>query len=116
MFITILIIAAALIVGGLCGYLVFRYVLTGKYKEMIDTATKEADVIKEKKLLEVKEKFLNKKSELEKEVQQRNQKIQNRSRLLKNFWRNSDENTCDQRTESEYAGDPRARDIRGGEL
>ena len=76
MFITILIIAAALIVGGLCGYLVFRYVLTGKYKEMIDTATKEADVIKEKKLLEVKEKFLNKKSELEKEVQQRNQKIQ----------------------------------------
>ena len=36
---------------------------------------KEADVIKEKKLLEVKEKFLNKKAELEKEVQQRNQKI-----------------------------------------
>ena len=83
MFITILIIAAALIVGGLCGYLVFRYVLTGKYKEMIDTATKEADVIKEKKLLEVKEKFLNKKSELEKEVQQRNQKIQQGENRLK---------------------------------
>lgn len=28
---------------------------------MIDNANKEADVIKEKKLLEVKEKFLNKK-------------------------------------------------------
>lgn len=42
---------------------------------MIDTANKEADVIKEKKLLEVKEKFLNKKAELEKEVQQRNQRI-----------------------------------------
>ena len=83
MFITILIIAAALIVGGLCGYLVFRYVLTGKYKEMIDTATKEADVIKEKKLLEVKEEFLNKKSELEKEVQQRNQKIQQGENRLK---------------------------------
>ena len=83
MFITILIIAAALIVSGLCGDLVFRYVLTGKYKEMIDTATKEADVIKEKKLLEVKEKFLNKKSELEKEVQQRNQKIQQGENRLK---------------------------------
>ncbi len=32
-------------------------------------------MIKEKKLLEVKEKFLNKKAELEKEVQQRNQRI-----------------------------------------
>lgn len=42
---------------------------------MVGDAAKEADVIKEKKLLEVKEKFLNKKSELEKEVQQRNQKI-----------------------------------------
>lgn len=83
MIIVILIIAAALIVGGLCGYLIFRYVLTGKYKEMIDTATKEADVIKEKKLLEVKEKFLNKKSELEKEVQQRNQKIQQSENRLK---------------------------------
>ena len=39
-------------------------------------------MVKEKKLLEVKEKFLNKKSELEKEVQQRNQKIlQNENRL-----------------------------------
>ena len=83
MLIVILIIAAALIVGGLCGYLIFRYVLKGKYKEIIDTATKEADVIKEKKLLEVKEKFLNKKSELEKEVQQRNQKIQQSENRLK---------------------------------
>ena len=72
----LLIAAGALALGGVCGYLIFRYVLKGKYKEMVDTATKEAEVIKEKKLLEVKEKFLNKKSELEKEVQQRNQHIQ----------------------------------------
>ena len=39
-------------------------------------AEQEAEVIKQKKLLEVKEKFLNKKAELEKEVQQRNQQIQ----------------------------------------
>lgn len=43
---------------------------------MIDAANKEAEVVKEKKLLEVKEKFLNKKAELEKEVQQRNSRIQ----------------------------------------
>lgn len=39
-------------------------------------AEKEAEVIKQKKLLEVKEKFLSKKAELEKEVHQRNQQIQ----------------------------------------
>ena len=81
--VAIIAIAAALIIGGLCGYLIFRYVLTGKYNEMISTATKEADVIKEKKLLEVKEKFINKKSELEKEVQQRNQHIQQSENRLK---------------------------------
>ncbi len=61
--------------GAVGGYMFFRYVLKKKYNRMIDNANKEADVIKEKKLLEVKEKFLNKKSELEREVQQRNQKI-----------------------------------------
>jgi len=73
----------ALIVGGVCGYLVFRYVLKGKYKEMLVAADKEAEVMKEKKLLEVKEKFLNKKSELEKEVQARNQHIQQSENKLK---------------------------------
>lgn len=73
----------ALIVGGICGYLVFRYVLKGKYKEMLVAADKEAEVMKEKKLLEVKEKFLNKKSELEKEVQMRNQHIQQSENKLK---------------------------------
>ncbi len=79
----LLIAAGALALGGVGGYLIFRYVLTGKYKEMVETATKEAEVIKEKKLLEVKEKFLNKKSELEKEVQQRNQQLQQNENRLK---------------------------------
>ena len=64
-----------LLVGGVGGYAFFRYVLKKKYKRMIDNATREAEVLKEKKLLEVKEIFLNKKSELEQEVGQRNQKI-----------------------------------------
>jgi ribonuclease Y len=79
----LLIAAGALALGGVGGYLVFRYVLTGKYKEMMATAEKEAEVIKEKKLLEVKEKFLNKKSELEKEAQQRSQHFQQTENKLK---------------------------------
>ena len=43
----------------------------------------EAEVIKKNKLLEVKEKFLNKKADLEKEVAQRNQKIQQAENKLK---------------------------------
>ena len=81
--VAIIAIAAALIIGGLCGFMIFRFVIKGKYNEMVDAATKEAEVIKEKKLLEVKEKFLNKKSELEKEVQQRNQHIQQSENKLK---------------------------------
>ena len=50
-----------------------RAALTREAKE---AAEKEAEVIKQKKLLEVKDKFLSKKAELEKEVRQRNQQIQ----------------------------------------
>lgn len=64
-----------LLFGGLFGFLIFRYVLKSKFKKTLQVAVQEAEVLKEKKLLEVKEKFLNKKAELEKEVQQRNQKI-----------------------------------------
>ncbi len=79
----IIIAAAALIIGGICGYLVFRYVIKGKYNEMVGAAEKEAEVVKKKKLLEVEEKFLNKKSELQKEVQQRNQQFQQNENKLK---------------------------------
>ena len=61
---TIIIAVVALAIGFACGYFVFLKVIKGKYNEMVESANKEAEVIKEKKLLEVKEKFLNKKSEL----------------------------------------------------
>ena len=80
---TLIVSAACLIVGGIVGYLIFRYVIKGKYNEMLEAANRDAEVVKEKKLLEVKEKFLNKKAELEKEVQQRNQKIQQNENRLK---------------------------------
>lgn len=80
---TIIIALVALIVGAGGGYLCFRYVITSIYQQKIGEASKEAEVIKEKKLLEVKEKFLNKKAELEKEVQQRNQHILQTENKLK---------------------------------
>ena len=80
---TLIVAVVALIIGGLGGYLIFRYGLTGKYKQMMATAEKEAEDLKKEKLFEVKEKFLNKKAELEKEVQQRNQKIQQNENRLK---------------------------------
>lgn len=83
MIITIIISVASLIIGCVIGYMIFRYVLKGQYEEMVKEAKKDAEVIKQKKLLEVKEKFLNKKSELEKEVQQRNQQIQQNENRLK---------------------------------
>ena len=79
----IIIAVVALAIGGGIGYALFRYVLKGQYQEVMDKARKDAEVVKEKKLLEVKEKFLNKKSELEKEVQQRNQCIQQSENRLK---------------------------------
>lgn len=83
MIVTIIAALVALVIGGAAGYFIFRYVIKGKYNEMIEAANKEAEVVKEKKFLEVKEKFLNKKAELEKEVQQRNSRIQQNENKLK---------------------------------
>ncbi|WP_314700564.1 ribonuclease Y [Prevotella jejuni] len=81
--VTVIIAVVCLSAGCAGGFAFFRYILTGKYKDTMDKAEKAAEVIKEKKLLEVKEKFLNKKSELEKEVQQRTLKIQQGENRLK---------------------------------
>ena len=76
-------ILAGLVVGAVGGYTLFRDILKKTYNRILDEANRESEVIKEKKLLEVKEKFLNKKAELEKEVGQRNQRIQQAENKLK---------------------------------
>lgn len=81
--ITIIIDLVCLVVGLIIGYATFRYIIDGQYKDAMAKAEKDTEVLKEKKLLEVKEKFLNKKSELEKEVQQRNHKFQQNENRLK---------------------------------
>ena len=57
--------------------------MKSKYEEILKEAENEAEVMKKNKLLEVKEKFLNKKADLEKEVAARNQKIQQAENKLK---------------------------------
>ena len=63
--------------------MLFKYGLKSKYDIIIKEAETEAEVNKKNKLLEVKEKFLNKKADLEKEVSIRNQKIQQAENKLK---------------------------------
>ena len=79
----IVFIIVALAAGCGIGDLMLRYVATSQYKKRISDAEKEAEVIKEKKLLEVKEKFLSKKTELDKDMQQRNQKLLQTENRLK---------------------------------
>lgn len=80
---TIVASVVCLLVGGVIGFVLFRYVLKSKYDSVLKEAEVEAEVIKKNKLLEVKEKFLNKKADLEKEVSIRNQKIQQAENKLK---------------------------------
>ncbi|MEG1837660.1 MAG: ribonuclease Y [Bacteroidaceae bacterium] len=84
MSLTVIIVSiACFIVGGVLSYLMFRYIITSRYDSILKEAQIEAEVIKKNKLLEVKEKFLNKKADLEKEVSLRNQKIQQAENKLK---------------------------------
>ena len=83
MVLTIVTSLVALVIGLVIGYTIFRYVMKSKYNSILKEAQTEAEVIKKNKLLEVKEKFLNKKADLEKEVAQRNQRIQQAENKLK---------------------------------
>ena len=71
-----------LLVGAVIAYILSNSRLNKKVQTRLEEAENQAEAIKRDKLLEVKEKFLNKKAELEKEVQIRDQKLQqNENRL-----------------------------------
>ena len=80
---TVIFVVVAFLVGGAIAYSFFKYGLKKRYDKILKEAENEAEVIKKNKLLEVKEKFLNKKADLEKEVAQRNQRIQQAENKLK---------------------------------
>lgn len=69
--------------GGLLVWLTMRFLLKSRYESVLREAEKEAEVIKKNKLLEVKEKFIHLKADLEKQVSQRNAKIQSVETKLK---------------------------------
>ncbi|HZK04122.1 MAG TPA: ribonuclease Y [Bacteroidaceae bacterium] len=72
------------LIAGIVGtHLVLSNKSNNKIKRRLEEAEAEAEAIKRDKLLEVKEKFLNKKAELEKEVAIRNKRIQHNENKLK---------------------------------
>jgi len=73
---TVIYIIGAFLGGGILTGFVLRYVTNARYKNIIKEAEAEAEVLRKNKMLEVKEKFLSLKSDLEKQVTQRNAKIQ----------------------------------------
>ena len=65
-----------LILGAALTYFIAISGAKSKAKRILQDAEAQGEVMKKNKLLEVKEKFLNKKAELEKEVAARSQKLQ----------------------------------------
>jgi ribonuclease Y len=74
---------ATFLAGGALAWVAMRFVFKSRYENILKEAEKEAEVIKKNKLLEVKEKFLHLKSDLEKQVSARNSKIQSAEAKLK---------------------------------
>ncbi|SUB88005.1 Ribonuclease Y [Porphyromonas macacae] len=84
LFFTIVLLAVAFAVGmGLMWFLDNR-LLIQKRKAILDDAKRESEVLKQKKLLEVKEKFIQLKGELEQQVAQRSAKLKQMEAKLKN--------------------------------
>ena len=79
----IIAIVVAFIVGGLLTWIITRVLSKSRLEKMIKDAEKETEVMKKNKLLEVKEKFIQLKAELEKQVTARNSKIQSTEAKLK---------------------------------
>jgi ribonuclease Y len=82
--ITVVAVLAGVLVGGGIAWFVFNNVLNKKKENILAEAAKEGETIKEKRILQAKEKFLELKSQHENEVRERNKKIQATEDKLKN--------------------------------
>ncbi len=65
----------AFVGGGILSYFIWNIALRQKSRSIINEATNEAEVIKKDKILQAKEKFLQLKSEHEKYINERNNKL-----------------------------------------
>ena len=74
---------ASLVIGGVIAYVIFQNVLKGKAAKVLAEAEKEGEVIKQNKILQAREKFLELKATTEKEVNERTQGIGQAENRLK---------------------------------
>ena len=81
---TIAVGGGALVLGILLGYLGFNSVLTKKKNDILKEAEAKGENIKEKKILQAKEKFLAMKEKHDASVKKRNSEIQSKESKLKN--------------------------------
>lgn len=79
----ILTLLIGIVAGTVVSYFIIQVLTKNRIQKRLADAETEAENIKRNKLLEVKEKFINKKAELEQEVAARNQKIQQNENRLK---------------------------------
>ncbi|MDR1747189.1 MAG: ribonuclease Y [Tannerella sp.] len=76
-------VTGAFVTGALLTWLMMTLIGSSKYNAILKKAEKEADVIKKNKMLEVKEKYLHLKADLEKQISIRNAKIQSSEAKMK---------------------------------
>ncbi|MFM9985599.1 MAG: ribonuclease Y [Flavobacteriales bacterium] len=74
---------AGVAVGGLITWFIFNNVLKGKKESILEEAAKEGETLKEKKILQAKEKFLEMKNQHENETREKNKRIQQTEDKLK---------------------------------
>lgn len=74
---------AGVAVGGLITWFIFNNVLKGKKESILEEAAKEGETLKEKKILQAKEKFLELKNQHENETREKNKRIQQTEDKLK---------------------------------
>ncbi len=77
-------IVAGLVIGFAGAWFVFNNVLKTRKESLVSEAMKEGETIKEKKVLQAKERFLELKSQHEKEVNERNNKIKQSEDKIRN--------------------------------
>ncbi len=77
-------VLAGVAVGGLTTWFVLNNVLKSKRDSILSKAEKEGEALKEKKILQAKEKFFELKNQHENEVRERNKKVQQAEDRLKN--------------------------------
>ncbi|MFM7769632.1 MAG: Rnase Y domain-containing protein, partial [Bacteroidota bacterium] len=75
---------AGVVAGALLTYFILNNAMKSKKDGIISEAEKEGETIKEKKILQAKEKFLELKAQHEKEVSDRNNKVKQTEDRAKN--------------------------------